>query len=226
MATGGYSLYEVGRYRGGFDETIVQQKIDQLKQDIDQLKQEIDSLRERNNQLVDQNAMLDRFSRIDRSAHDEVKVALNASQQQSLELREELAFYRSLVSPSEMAPGLHIQRLTVEAGVESGVFNYKLVLTQVRKNQRDAVGVSSLHFSGLLDDQVVVYALSDVDDAKTDKLHFKFKYFQSFAGGIRFPARFVPKSITITAKPKGEHLKPVKKTFKWETALTRNHESL
>lgn len=223
-SAGGYWLCEFGRYRGGFDEGIVQQKIDRLKQGMEHLKQEIKNLRDRNRLLVEQNAMLDRFSRIDRNAHDEVKFILKEAQQQSLELREELAFYRSLVSPSEMKPGLHIQSFTVESGVNPSAFNYKLVLTQLRENQRDAVGMLSLHFSGFLGDEAVVYTLSDVDGVKTDNLNFKFRYFQSLEGDVHFPALFVPKSITIMAKPKGGHLKSVKKTLKWDTALTRSYE--
>ena len=102
IVASGYGLYDFGRYRGGYDNQAAQK-------DIGDLKLKIERLSERNELLIDQNAMLDRYSRIDRNAHEEVKTALNTAQQQSIELREELAFYRSLISPSEMEPGLHIQ---------------------------------------------------------------------------------------------------------------------
>lgn len=209
---GGYALYDFGRYRGGYDE----EKANQM---IDLLKEEIRLLSEQNQALVDQNAMLDRSSRIDRNAHDDVKAALNVAQQQSLELREELAFFRSLVSPSEMEPGLHIQDFNVESDAEPYSFNYKLVLTQVRKNNREAVGRVLLRFSGLVNGKSVIYSLSDIADVNTEDLNFKFKYFQSFEGNLRFPKRFEPKSVSITVKPEGERLKSVKKALQWSTAL-------
>ena len=212
IVIGAYGLYEFGRYQGGHDQQSAQREIDQLVREVDRLS-------ERNGTLLDQNAMLDRSSRIDRNAHDEVKVALNAVQQESLELREELAFYRSLVSPSEMEPGLHIQSFTVEADAGPPTFNYKLVLTQVRKNNREAIGVVLLRFSGLLGGKSVIYSLSDIAKVNTEDLNFKFKYFQSFEGNLRLPKRFIPKSVSITVKPEGKRLKSVQKTIKWDVAL-------
>ncbi|MEM7208479.1 MAG: DUF6776 family protein [Pseudomonadota bacterium] len=215
LAATGYGLYDYGRYRGGFNEELANQRIDELEQEIEELSR-------RNQKLLDQNALLDRSSRIDRNAHDEVKAALNIAQQQSLELREELAFFRSLVSPSEMEPGMHIQNFSVEQDAEPGSFNYKLVLTQVRKNNREAVGRVLLRFSGLINGKSVIYALSDIAQVKTEDLNFKFKYFQSFEGSLRFPKRFQPKSVSITVRPEGERLKSVQKTLEWDSALTRS----
>ena len=213
MGAGGYGLYDFGRFRGGYDELVSQQDIGKLESEIEQLIQ-------RNDLLVNQNAMLDRYSRIDRNAHEEVKAALNSAQQKSIELREELAFYRSLVSPSEMEPGLHIQNFSAEVDAEPASFNYKLVLTQVRKNNRAAVGVVLLRFSGLVDGNAVIYSLSDIAKVNTEDLNFNFKYFQSFEGNLRFPTRFVPKSVSITVKPEGKRLKSVHKTIKWVIALS------
>ena len=222
MVLGGYSLYQFGRYRGGYDEVVVQQQFDEFKEIVENLKREINYLRERNKLLTDQIAILDRFSRIDRDAHDEVKAALNNAQRQSLELREELAFYRSLVLPSEMEPGLRIQSLTTEADVDPNSFNYTLVLTQVPRKKDDAVGVVSIRFNGLLDGEAIVYELSDVDKTVTGKLDFKFRYFQSFSGTMQFPQNFMPKLVSISARSEGEKLKDTRKTFKWETTLNRN----
>jgi len=213
VGAGGYLLYDLGRYQGGYDQGVSQQKISEFES-------EIKSLIVRNDLLTNQNAMLDRYSRIDRNANEEVKTALNVAQQKSIELREELAFYRSLVSPSEMEPGLHIQSFTVEVDAEPATFNYKLVLTQVRKNNRAAVGVVLLRFSGQLDEDKVIYALSDIARVNTEDLNFNFKYFQGFEGNLRFPKRFVPKSVSITVKPEGKRLKSVQKTLKWVTALS------
>ncbi len=212
VVASGYGLYDFGRYRGGYDQLAANRNIGELMLEIERLS-------ERNASLIDQNAMLNRYSRIDRDAHEEVKVALNVALQKSIELREELAFYRSLVSPSEMEPGLHIQRFSVEADTEPSSFNYKLVLTQVRKNNRAAMGVVLLRFSGLLGDDTVIYSLSDIAKVNTEDLNFNFKYFQSFEGNLRFSRRFMPKSVSITVKPEGKRLKSVKKTLKWVTAL-------
>ena len=215
VIAGGYGLYDFGRYRGGYDHL-------QSRNEVEQLNQQIETLEQRNGLLMDQNAMLNRSSRIDRNAHDEVKAALNVAQQQSLELREELAFYKSLVSPSEMEPGLHVQSFTVEADAAPASFNYKLVLTQVRKNNREAVGVVLLRFSGTIDDKAVIYSLSDIAKVNTEDLNFKFKYFQSYEGNLRFPKRFEPKTVSITVKPEGKRLKSVQKTVTWGTALGRS----
>ena len=215
LLAGAYGLYDFGRYRGGYDDRTAQRNIAKLTQEIERLS-------ERNNILMDQNALLDRSSRIDRNAHDEVKIALNSAQQQALELREELAFYKSLVSPSEMEPGLHVQSFTVEADASPATFNYKLVLTQVRKNNREAVGIVLLRFSGTLDGKNIIYALSDVAKVNTEDLNFKFKYFQSFEGDLRFPKRFKPQTVSITVKPEGDRLKSVQKTIDWGTASARS----
>lgn len=215
MVAMGYGLYDLGRYRAGHDEA-------EAMRTIDELEEEIRELLERNALLVEQNAVLDRASRIDRNAHEEVKQALHIAQQQSLELREELAFFKSLVSPSEMEPGLQIQDFSVESDGDPGSFSYKLVLTQVRKNNRPAEGRVLVRFSGLIDDKTVIYALSDVSKVSSEDLNFKFKYFQSFEGNLRFSRRFKPKTVSITVKPEGKRLKSVQKTISWESVQSES----
>ena len=52
-------------------------------------------------------------------------------QDELLELRKELDFYRGIVSPGDREPGLRIQRFQLEPDTETGRVFYSLTLTQV-----------------------------------------------------------------------------------------------
>jgi len=207
----GWGGYEYGRYAGGFD-------VREARKVRAEQRARIAELERRNRDLLTENARARRGAQVDRDAHAAVSVSLGAAEREMLEVHEELAFYRSIVAPGEMSPGLHLQRLHLTPG-EAGRYSYELVLTQAQRSRHEARGSIDMRISGQLGERRVTYALVDVSEGGSERLNFKFKYFQSFEGGLRLPEGYRPESVTVIIEPEGDKLKAVRKTLQWPEVL-------
>ena len=190
----GFGLYYAGQKTAGYDATEADDTIDGLQDQIAQLKGDKVDLR-------DQLALIERSSQVDTQAYVQVKDNLKALQQEILELREEVGFYRGIVAPRESSAGLRIDRLEITKASGKRLFHYNLVLTQVLKNHRNVRGRFKLIVEGVQNDRPKKLKMRNVSVAKNNSLDFKFKYFQKFEGDLVLPEGFSPRQITVEVSP-------------------------
>ncbi len=152
--------------------------------------------------------------KIDEAALDEVSALLKEQQQASLELREEIAFYRGIVSPSEVRSGILIQRVELTPLAAAQLFHYRVVLTQVLKNERVARGEVEITLSGVFEGRTHNIPLQDLDKQAKKSLKFRFKYFQMFEGDLQLPDGFSPHSIDVVVKPRHSN-NSINESFPW-----------
>jgi len=204
----GWSAFDYGRYSARFDSADARRSEDSFIEIRDALSTEIETLRE-------EKAILKRAAQIEKKAYNELYITLKALQSEILELKEELAFYRGIVSPRDASRGLRLQKFTFEENGNSHSYRYKVVLSQVLKNDRVARGYVQLIFEGLLDGQVKTLKLRDVTEKHIKNLNYKFKYFQSIEGNIEIPNGFVAARIILRIFPRGRQQDMIEKTFDW-----------
>jgi len=177
-------------------------------------RQTMNALKIENQTLSAQVAILKRSLQVDRKANSEVKNNLKQQQQEILALREEVIFYRGIVSPGERASGLQIDNFTVNPTQEAGLFHYELVLVQALKNDKYVRGVTVVTIEGLRAGKLESLALTSIAAGKKKKqLKFKFRYFQKFEGYILIPLNFSPRAIEVVVKPYKR--KNIKRLFDW-----------
>jgi len=205
-----WALFDYGRYSAGYDSMSASAEMQQLEKLKLQLERQITNLRE-------QKIVLEQSQQVDQMAYDKVRQELKEKQDEKLELKEELAFYRGIVSPEEAAHGLRIQSLNITKNAKVLSFHYKLVLTQVLKNDRLARGNVDVVLEGIREDdgQQETIKLRDVTTPKIKSMNFNFKYFQAFEGDMELPEGFVPIRVNVTVNPSGRSLKSVQKVFDW-----------
>lgn len=207
----GWGLYVLGQHKAGFNSVEASEETVVLRNTMAELERE-------NTQLRDQVAFLDRSKQVDQQAYTNVDDTLKSLQAEILELREEVSFYRGIVSPVESSSGLRIERLNVRAVNNSErLFRYKLVLTQVLKNDGNNHGVAEIFFDGLQEGKSKRLALGAVATDRRDTLNFRFRYFQKFEGDVRLPEGFSPRSVVVVAKGGGK--KDIERTFDWQAAV-------
>ena len=73
----------------------------------------MDELESRNHKLVQKNAHLEGGSKVEREAYEHANQELIQLQQELLAQKEELVFYRGIVSPSNAALGVNLQSFEV-----------------------------------------------------------------------------------------------------------------
>ena len=205
-----WGLFDYGRYSAGYDSRSASTEMQQLEKMKLSLERQITNLRE-------QKIVLEQSQQVDQMAYDRVRQELKEKQDENLELKEELAFYRGIVSPEEAAHGLRIQSLNITKNAKVRSFHYKLVLTQVLKNDSLARGDVDVVLEGIReeDGQQETITLREVSVPKIKTMNFNFKYFQSFEGDMEMPEGFVPIRVSVTVNPASRSLKSVQKVFDW-----------
>ncbi|MGD8593845.1 MAG: hypothetical protein PVF82_13475 [Gammaproteobacteria bacterium] len=202
-------MFGVGKRSAGQVNVTLQQEQTRLQEKLYQIGRE-------NTELREKYAVLERASQIDKESYVAISENLTNLQNELLELKQEVAFYRGIVAPSEAASGLHITNLTFDPlGEESG-FHFKLVLTQVMKNEYIVRGRVRIFIEGLQAGQQKQLTLSQVSGGKLeDDLTMNFKYFQNIEGDIVLPDGFVPSSVIVDLIPTGKGRTRIKKNFEW-----------
>ncbi|HEX9802417.1 MAG TPA: DUF6776 family protein [Gammaproteobacteria bacterium] len=202
-----WGLFEFGRYRSGFDILAAQELQATYEEQVSGMRNEISRLRE-------QKAILERSTRIEQEAYKQLETTVNGLQDEILELKGELAFYRGIVSPSDDAKGLDLQSFELSGRGVERVFSYKLVLTQILNNSTFATGTVALAVEGMENGETREYPLQQLSNQKGE-MRFQFRYFQILEGELSLPEGFTPHRVNITVKPRTKSHKQLSQSFDW-----------
>jgi hypothetical protein len=202
-----WGLYELGRYRGGFDMIEAQAQQQAFEEQLAALGREAALTREKN-------AVLERSAQIEREAYKQLERTVSGLQDEILELKEELAFYRGIVSPGDASKGLEIQSFELSRRGQHNPLHYKLVLTQVLNNSQVASGTVAVGIEGQQEGETREYQLSQLSEEEGE-LRFRFKYFQILEGELHLPEGFTPSKVNITVKPRTKSHKRLSQSVDW-----------
>lgn len=209
----------VGAYRVGFHQGVGEAgtalaERDRLRDASEQWESRLEALRS-------ESARLQSAQRIDREAYDEVRANLNRLQQNNLQLREELQFYRGIVAPSQRQQGVQVQHFSIEATNNKRQFRYKLTLINLQgiKGRTElARGGVQLYVAGKQKGQVRRLSLKDLGAGADDSLEYSIKYFKHFEGEIRLPEGFVAESAVVEVEPRDDDEGALQKQVAWPDA--------
>ena len=207
MASGWFA-YKLGWYQSDHDHE------EALSGEIG-LRDELTRVKGANSQLQTEMSILQRSAQVDRQA--KVELAKNVKNLQDLqaELREEITFYKSIISPAKGKAGLRVYSLLV-VPVEDRMYHYKLVLTQSGKSDSLATGGVKVVLKGVLQGKEKNLDLGKINVADSPQLSYKFRYFQELSGSFSLPEGYSPREIVVRLIPGSRKTsnKPVK-TFDW-----------
>ena len=204
----GWTLFDYGRYLAGYDSRDTGNEIEGLLDTQAHLEKRIETLRE-------DKAVLQRAAQIERKAYNELDTTLKILQAEILEHKEELAFYRGIVSPKDSSSGLYLQNFYLTQNGDTRSYRYKVVLTQVLKNSRLINGKVKLQFDGLLNSESKILDLKEVTAKKVKDVNYRFKYFQNVEGVVEFPEGFSLLRVKVQILPRGRVRDMIEKTIEW-----------
>jgi hypothetical protein len=205
----GWGLYSYTRSHTVSDFERAQLERDRLREDNRQMSQKLRAALSENQQLKDQAAYLSRSQQIDDSACTSVKQSLSSLQAESADLREQLSFYRGIVSPAESQAGVRVFEFKIYGATAKdkqaapGGYKYDLVLIQSVRHDKRVDGELSVSFEGLRNGAKQTVKLADLATDSNKNLVFSFKYFEEFSGSFRFPDGFRPLRATVTVQGEG-----------------------
>ncbi|MGB5397106.1 MAG: DUF6776 family protein [Gammaproteobacteria bacterium] len=161
-----------------------------------------------------QTAMIERTSQIDDDASKQLKQALNEAQQESLTLKKELAFYKSIVSPEQDKRSLAIQTIQLKQE-DGGDYRYKVMVSQRGRNDKLARGTIDIKLEGVDAGQARTLALSEVSPNVKKVTKFGFKYFQNFEGTLSLPTTFTPENLRVVVTPSNNAIDKLDEQYSW-----------
>ena len=204
---GGWGLYSYTRAHTVSDFERARLERDRLREDNRDLSQKLRAALSENQQMKDQAAYLSRSQQIDDSACSTVKLSLATLQAESADLREQLSFYRGIVSPAESQAGVRVFEFKIYGSAAKdaapGLYKYDLVLIQSVRHDKRVDGDLSVSFEGFRGGAKQTLKLSELATDGNKNLLFSFKYFEEFSGSFRFPEGFKPLRATVTLEGDG-----------------------
>ena len=196
-------------------------QLERLQLEREFLLSRIDELEVRNHNLVQKNAHLLGGSKIERDAYELANQELVRLQRQLLEQKEELAFYRGIVSPNDTRLGVNLQSFEVRKKNSQNHFSYKLILTKNGKSTVKVRGDTRILIRGEQNGDVSELEIAQLALEKSSpNTKFAFRYFQVFEGDIALPDGFKPFEVEIGIKPTTKKVESFSETISWARVLS------
>jgi len=169
-------------------------------------------LNERYEQVQDSLAQMKRQLSINDSAYSQLRTELEQSNDQLADLRSELKFYRSIISPQDGKQGVRVQEITITPTELPRTFNYKLVLIQTLQQGKELSGTVGFTIKGESDGEP--RTIRHPGDGQ-NQLQVNFKYFQSLSGTLNLPDTFVPIEVRVDLAGKEKKSLIEEKWYPW-----------
>ena len=152
---------------------------------------------------------------VDQTAYKNLTEQLSESTIYINELRENVDFYQSIISPQDNKAGVKIHRLRIESLDKKATYKYYLTIVQSLKHENSVSGRAELFVEGLQAGQNIRLNISDIGDSPAD---LSFRYFQNLEGSFDTPAGFTPDRMIVKLNTKISGKKSgaeMVRTFDW-----------
>ncbi|HVT37369.1 MAG TPA: DUF6776 family protein [Nevskiaceae bacterium] len=216
IAVSGFALYRYTRATTVSDFERAQTEVEQLRDERRSLTRDLRAARTQIDQLKDQVVYAQRSGEIDSQACGTVKASLSGLQAEVADLREQLAFYRGIVSPDLSRAGVRVYEFKVDKSTTSNAYRYELVLIQSVRHDRQVGGRVQIDVEGTKDGAAQTFKLDDAALGGAKNLQFSFKYFEEFNGEFHLPAGFRPVRVVVTLATDQADAPDVKEQFDWD----------
>lgn len=151
---------------------------------------------------------------VEPSADAEVRATFRKLEDEIASLTEEVAFYRSLMAPAELAKGLHIETMTLHPTERPGVYSYELVIAQTVARHAWQEGEAYFEVHGAVAGKPVVLALTEIATIPEYPMTFRFRYFQNYSGEFTLTDDFAPETVIVTLD-RGDSGEIVQRRYDW-----------
>ena len=179
------------------------------------LEDQLGRLEAENERLHARVAELETSRRLDRDAYSEIERTLGELQSQLARQSDDLAFYRSIVSPADGIQGLRIQRLDVRAGAGPREYVLRLTLVQAMRHESIVSGLAQVTIAGVQGAAPARLTLGELLGRPRAQLPFSFRYFQALEQVVTLAEGFEPYETEVSLSS-NKVSGPVRQSFPWK----------
>jgi len=202
--------YQRGQLAAGLDAAGIARERRSLDARVKQLESD-------NAQLTAKASELEMARRLDRDAYGQVERTLGDLQSKLARQDDDLAFYRSIVSPADGVQGLRIQRFHLQSGTTPRDFTISVTLIQAMRQESVVSGLVQVIVHGMDVDRPARHSVGELIGKPRAQLPFSFRYFQTIEQDVTLPEGFQPFEVEVQVR--SAKLKfPMQQRFPWKVA--------
>ena len=168
-------------------------------------------------------AYVQRSTKVELAAVEEMKKTLQEKDLELLELNQELHFYNTLYTSNTDNTLVHIKAFKLHKDLVTNKYIYELVLTGVpKKNEKKVSGVIGLSVDGEEQEILKRLVFEDASDVSETSLTFSFKYFQKITGSFTLPDEFEPSVVHLEVLRDKNSSEPIAVSYNWNEVYTKS----
>jgi hypothetical protein len=184
------AAYDFGKEFAGFDQSEADREVQRLGASNARLQQELALVR-------GQIAQGERQLQMEHATYADLVKQMKALSEENATLKEDLAFFQTLMPSGGKEDGVAINRFLVQNDALPGEYRYRLLLTQTGKRSKDFQGHLQFLVNLQQDDKKVVMTLPVEDDKENNGFKLNFRFYQRIEGAFRVASNAVVKSMQV-----------------------------
>jgi hypothetical protein len=168
-------------------------------------------------------AYVERSTKVELAAVEQMKKTLQEKDLELLELNQELHFYNTLYTANTDNTLVHIKAFNLHKDLVTNKYVYELVLTGVpKKSEKKVSGVIGLSVDGEEQEILKRLVFEDASDVSDTSLTFSFKYFQKISGSFSLPDTFEPSLVHLEVRRDQNSKQPIAVSYNWNELLGKS----
>lgn len=203
----GWATYDFGMTFAGFRKQEADRELAQMNDTIARQQQEISELKSRVGQAESQ-------LEIERATHGDVAKQVKALSDENATLKDDLAFFQSLMPASAADGTLSVNRFRIEPGGMPGEYRYRLLLVHAGPRVKEFRGRLQFVLNVAQAGKQVVLTLPQAGDAATGEFQLNFKLFQRVEGTFRLAPDAVVNTMQVRVFENGSNAPKLTQTLK------------
>jgi hypothetical protein len=196
VAGASWATYHYGSEFAGFRKSEIEGEMKRLNALAARQADEIDGMRARL-------ASAESQRKIEAVTYDDLAKQVKTLSEENASLKDDLAFFRSLLPSAGRDDAIALGRVKVEPDTMPGEFRYRLLLVQGGQRPADFLGHLQIVVSAQQGGENVVLALPPVADGKAREYQLNFKSFQRVEGAFKMAPGAVVKSVQVRVYQNG-----------------------
>ena len=204
-----YVMFELGRYKAGYDAL-------QAAAQRDGLQQQIDKLERVQRELHVQLAAAEQARLAEGQERAEVARTIGELQAQVARDQQEMGFYRGLVAQPghPAADAVRVQQFRISSMPGEQHYSLRFSLSRTQRPEEAVNGTIAITVDGTRAGAPASVDLAALTGGKSE-LPFNFRYFAAIEQPVTLPGDFKPEHVTIEVRPGRKGVAPYRETFVW-----------
>jgi hypothetical protein len=196
-AAAGVAIYEYGKNFAGPDRR-------ELLADIDRLQSSLREVTAERDRFAALSTAHEAQLKVERAAQEQLAQQVATLETESNRLKEDLAFFESLLPAGTGNKGVVIRSFRVQAEGEPNQMRYRLLVQQAGKPDRDFVGSVQLQVSFAQGGRNFTLTVPEPGATGDRLLQLSFRHYQRIEGSFALPAGAVARSVLVKILADGQ----------------------